>query len=119
MTYRVSLTALRAVQSVGIIVAEPAVFNQQVARALTRVVGYPASALEMFRPAVTNNRACTPTAHERFAHLLGVLLIVVPLPASGVEVQSLHEQTVFRGFDAAVGVGVGVVGWSGEEDLAA
>ena len=68
--------------------------HQQVLGRLAAVFCYPTAALKMFRPAVADHRTCSPAAHEGFAYLLAVLLVIIALAAGRVEIDAFHYQVV-------------------------
>ena len=100
---------LRAVDAVGIVVAETTAFYQQVFTHMTAIVGYPCPTLEMLRPAVADNRLFAPIAHEGFAHLVARVFHVVTAVVDGVQIQPFHQQVVSARLNTSMCVGGGVI----------
>ena len=104
-----AVAAMRAVHTIGVVVTETAMLDEQVVRSLTDVVGYPCPAFEMLCPAVTDDAVAAPTAHEGFADLLVAVAVVITLVIHGVEIDSFYPQVACLRLHTAVAIRAGVV----------
>ena len=87
-----TITALRAVDAIRIVVAETAVLYKEVIASFVRVIGHPNAAFEVFYPTIADDRVGTETVLKTFADLVGTVAIVVALVIDGIDIESLNAQ---------------------------
>ena len=107
-----TVAAVRTVDAIGVVVAEPAMLDEEVIAAFARVVGDPYAAFEMLHPAVADDGVRAETVLETLTYLIGAVAVIVPLVIDGIEVQSLDAEAAGGAFYTAVGVGGLVVAGS-------
>ena len=87
-----SVTTVRAIDTIGVVVAEPAVLNQEVVAPFAGIVGYPNAALEVLHPTIADDRVGAETVLEPFADLVGTVVLVIALVVHGVQIEPLNAQ---------------------------
>ena len=92
ISHGVSVTAMGAVDTVGIVIPEPAVLDQEIRGPLPYIIGDPCPALEMLRPTIAYDGVVSPAAHESFADLFVSIAVIVTLIIDGIEIDTLHPQ---------------------------
>ena len=79
-------TAVRAVDTIGVVVTKTAMLHQEVGRTGTTIIGNPCAALEVLHPTTTDDAIAPHSAHKTFAHLFGIVVIVITAVVDRIEI---------------------------------